>query len=388
MELPMENRYLLPKYFVRQSYSEYYELVLEKLARYHIVTDSGTSGIGTSFFYGNFFEHYKWKPKVTIITASFTIESRMQEDVVFRADGSVERSSRESHKVMDAARKAALERKDEVLYLYDGPPDFDPPFPFKMVCFASPNETWLRMVSKKQEPCALYMPLWDVEELVAAATRLQLEPEVAEEQIEERFAIFGGVARGCLTKDEKFVSKRIQDLMGDINGTDSLNVLERLTHRGRVGPTQYRMCHFQPKPSDPKSFDVQVASKFVSLRLLEKISSRLYENRGALLQYLEGIPKREALHGYLGARASAKDSVGPSRGSESVKIIPKIGDEKTEALGRIKTSDFRRDIPGPRQHLFGSGTLKQCASDLEKFEERQEQTKQMLVSMPQYVWLV
>ncbi|KAG7390751.1 hypothetical protein PHYPSEUDO_006870 [Phytophthora pseudosyringae] len=202
MELPMENRYLLPKYFVR---------------------------IGTSVFYGYFFEHYKWKPKVTIITASFTIESRMQEDVVFRADGSVERSSRESHKVMDAARKAALERKDKVLYLYDGPPSFEPDIPSKMICFASPNEAWLRKVSKKLEACTLYMPLWGVEELVDAANSLQLEPEVTREKIEERFAIFGGVARGCLPNNEKFLSKRIEDLEKDIDGTDSLNIVRPIS---------------------------------------------------------------------------------------------------------------------------------------------------------------
>ncbi|KAF1792135.1 hypothetical protein GQ600_23262 [Phytophthora cactorum] len=44
------------------------------------------------------------------------------------------------------------------------------------------------------------------------------------ETIERRFAIFGGVARGCITLNEAVVSRRIRELQREINDIDSLYV--------------------------------------------------------------------------------------------------------------------------------------------------------------------
>ncbi|KAL4087900.1 hypothetical protein PRIC1_012331 [Phytophthora ramorum] len=98
LELPMENDYNLPKYFVRPCYSVYYRLILELLRTLDIITVTWTQGIGKSIFYGYFFEHYKsTHPNTTIITASFTRDSYLVEIVVFRKDGTVEESFRESY---------------------------------------------------------------------------------------------------------------------------------------------------------------------------------------------------------------------------------------------------------------------------------------------------
>ncbi|KAF1780498.1 hypothetical protein GQ600_9820 [Phytophthora cactorum] len=103
---------------------------------------------------------------------------------------------------------AAVELKDEVLYLYDGPPAFPPKKPFKMVRFASPNEV-------------------------------------------------------CL---EGYASS---------------------------------MSHYVPMPDDPEQFDARVESKFVSLRVLERISSRNYQKRNEMPLYLHGIPTAAAFRGHV-----------------------------------------------------------------------------------------
>ncbi|OWY92591.1 hypothetical protein PHMEG_00038349, partial [Phytophthora megakarya] len=119
-ELPMENDYELSRYFVRSCYPEYYDLILNKLEEFQIVTVTGTTGIGMSVFYGYFFERCK--------------------------------SARPpSYNFIEEQRKAALQRKDKLLFLYDGPPQFEPKYPTKMVCFVSPNENWLKMMAKKEE---------------------------------------------------------------------------------------------------------------------------------------------------------------------------------------------------------------------------------------------
>ncbi|KAL3669146.1 hypothetical protein V7S43_005530 [Phytophthora oleae] len=76
-ELPMENDdYTLPDYYVRKCYSEYYDLILEMLKTYNIITVTGTPGIGKSIFYAYFYQrHKKSRPDTTIITASFTKDS-------------------------------------------------------------------------------------------------------------------------------------------------------------------------------------------------------------------------------------------------------------------------------------------------------------------------
>ncbi|KAL4145079.1 hypothetical protein PRNP1_012753 [Phytophthora ramorum] len=158
----------------------------------------------------------------------------MKKVVVFREDGTV-KESRESYTFIQAEHDAASERKAEVLYLYDGPPQFEPDLPSKMVCFASPNKNWFGTVSKKHEARTLYMPALDVQELVAAASYLQLgrlDPPVTCKMIEDRFGIFSGVARCCLAPDEVFVKTRTQELTAGITATDTIDVycLSTRTH--------------------------------------------------------------------------------------------------------------------------------------------------------------
>lgn len=167
-----------------------------------------------------------------------------------------------------------------------------------MVCFSSPNEHWLNMASKKPEATKLYMPLWDVEELVAAVTSLRPDLLVPRNVVESRFAIFGGVARCCLAVNEEFVKDRIAELENDINGIDVLPMLKRLASNIEGGPTYHRMCHYRPKPDNPKLYDVQLASEFVSLRVLEKIASRNFEYQDEVFFYLRRVSTGAALRGH------------------------------------------------------------------------------------------
>ncbi|KAL3669156.1 hypothetical protein V7S43_005540 [Phytophthora oleae] len=84
-ELLMENDYTLPDYYVRKCYSEYYNLILEMLETYDIVTVTGTPGIGKSIFYAYFYQHYKSRPETTIIAAALKFSKLGQ--VVILQDG-------------------------------------------------------------------------------------------------------------------------------------------------------------------------------------------------------------------------------------------------------------------------------------------------------------
>ncbi|KAG3212747.1 hypothetical protein PC129_g16295 [Phytophthora cactorum] len=75
--------------------------------------------------------------------------------------------------------------------------------------------------------------MWDVDELVAAANHIQLHSPLTRKTIEERFEVYGGVARECLAIHEKIVAARVWGLEMDITGMNSREVLERLTNDKR-----------------------------------------------------------------------------------------------------------------------------------------------------------
>ncbi|KAL3669197.1 hypothetical protein V7S43_005580 [Phytophthora oleae] len=142
------------------------------------------------------------------------------------------------------------------------------------------------------------MPLWTLEELLDAANHLGLGADVTQ-KIEERFAIFGGVARGCLSAKEQFVAEMTEDLTKAITGMDSFSELKRLVNNVEGGATRCRMCHYQPMADNRGSYDVQIASTFVSRLVLEKVTARDFEKRDSLIRLLKGIPKAAAFRGHL-----------------------------------------------------------------------------------------
>ena len=65
-----------------------------------------------------------------------------------------------------------------------------------MVCFTTPDPSWRRTLYKDPSHCELYLPVWTLKELTAAAADLglPLDPKT----IQARFRFFGGSARYCL----------------------------------------------------------------------------------------------------------------------------------------------------------------------------------------------
>jgi hypothetical protein len=71
--------------------------------------------------------------------------------------------------------------------------------------------------------CKLFMPTWDISELLAANEELELN--INTNEINNRFALFGGSARYCLSVEDEFVSAGkldIESALAKINGFDQL----------------------------------------------------------------------------------------------------------------------------------------------------------------------
>ncbi|KAG3130939.1 hypothetical protein PI126_g20274 [Phytophthora idaei] len=85
--LPTQNPFSHDVYYVRECFPRYYALIIDLLLHHNtdIATITGTTGIGTSAFYGYFFTRYSREhPHVTIVTAAFSDEDQLQGSTVFQ----------------------------------------------------------------------------------------------------------------------------------------------------------------------------------------------------------------------------------------------------------------------------------------------------------------
>ncbi|KAG2793336.1 hypothetical protein PC116_g27805 [Phytophthora cactorum] len=180
------------------------------------ITITGTPGIGKSFFFGYFHVRCNFEnPLVAIITASFKSkgEMSMMQSVVVRKNSEVVIETKVPSEMEDLIEEAEDKAKGQVIHLYDGPPDYLPEGA-RMVCFTSPNKEWFNQNEKDQYHSTLFMPLWSLHELQTTVTELGLEMDprfdlhvrteseeetLFEKLVEQRFYVFGGVARECLS---------------------------------------------------------------------------------------------------------------------------------------------------------------------------------------------
>ncbi|EGZ09124.1 hypothetical protein PHYSODRAFT_339506 [Phytophthora sojae] len=257
-QLPLDQ----DTYAVRPCYVEYYDLITAQL-RYgtRTITVSGTSGTGNTMLYGYVFSRFsRENPDAIIITASYTDESRLIRVTVFEGERVIEAEYLGGRRLMKKARALAIERKTKLVYMFDGPPKSPPPPPAQMICFTNPNNEWLDKVEHAAQSFVCYTPLWELDELVATAAHVPWrrpgKPDVFLDRatVEERFATFGGVARECLAGCEKFVTRRKNELVHDIDVTFDQQTSE-------CGIT----CQIPVRPGGDRSFPREVLAGLSAL---------------------------------------------------------------------------------------------------------------------------
>ncbi|OWY93565.1 hypothetical protein PHMEG_00036991, partial [Phytophthora megakarya] len=290
IELPMETPHKNPTFYVRDCYAQYYDKVLGLLdtpiegSRTGSVTITGTSGIGKSVFFAYFFNRYQVDNKeATIITASFDNVSELEEVVVWKGGKTVasidydpaamrklilETQMREERQVKREEWVGMKMPRNKLIFLYDGPPN-NCPEDTQMVCFSSPNATWLNKIKKNEDAETVFMPPWTLAELKVAATELKLtllnemtvaqkrklgfEPDAEPtfvELIERRFEIFGGVARECLSVVPSFVCRRQDNIDCTINTLWNIAMLKSALEQGETSADYDCIFLYKPDPED------------------------------------------------------------------------------------------------------------------------------------------
>jgi hypothetical protein len=93
-----------------------------------------------------------------------------------------------------------------------------------MVCFTSPNYFWLDGMIKAENHVPLYLPVWTLTELYEENEFLKLGLD--NEIIEQRFLLFGGSARYCLTLDGGFYITGAEEIRRKAKSIHSFSAIE------------------------------------------------------------------------------------------------------------------------------------------------------------------
>jgi hypothetical protein len=300
---PQSFRYTRDTFYIRSCYHAYYDKIMDRLFgksfHYNFISVTGTPGIGKSMFYLYFLKRYLLEnPGKSVVTASFNKDRKLKACRLFRPNGSVDTFVDTFGNPYIPIEAAVSWPKDIDcdLYLYDGPPT-DSPIDVKMVAFTSPNFSWLDSMRKDPHHCKLFMPTWDISELLAANEELELNIDINE--INNRFAYFGGSARYCLSVYDEFVSAGkvdIESALKKINGFDQLR--DCFFGNADLNTVVHRLMHYCPE-NNPIFATLSPASKLIDHMLAERLKQKLNDNRKVLMMWLDGSDKGSSFAGFL-----------------------------------------------------------------------------------------
>ena len=289
-QLPMSYEFLESKFYVRNCYEEYYQHIMNLLRnpRMKYISLTGTPGIGKSIFYVYFFQRYRREnPNVTIVTASFGKDRELLKCLLF-----------EPGMVEGGKQKEIPDIKDSI-HLYDGPPKIQPS-DNKMVCFTSPNYSWLDGMVKAPNHIPFYLPVWTLQELWEANELLELGLDYR--TIEERFLFFGGSARYCLTLDTKFYNRGVEEIIRKANSIQSFReIKECLEKKADKADVSHQIFHYVPLFFEdvPCFFDLVFCSISIAKIVDESILDKSESKRNELVHWLKASKKCSTLLGWL-----------------------------------------------------------------------------------------
>ena len=286
LSLPVDQE----KFFIRECYPVYYDLLMECLRSdvLDFISVTGTPGIGKSVFYIYVFDRFRREhPGETIITASFDKDNMLIECVVYKPDEPPE--IQETVPMMDG------------LYLFDGPPT-QSPLRRKMICFTSPNQKWFNKNRSNRRHSAIHMPVWTLHELVDANQICGLG--IGADAITGRFHFFGGCPRYglCNSSNEVIIGEKM--LAGKLASIDSYEKMG-ICLRDTTPDDQitHQVFHSVPVISDTVPFVQHRTRNVCSKRARELIYHAIKDKsdvaRAELVRSIRLVPELASLRGTM-----------------------------------------------------------------------------------------
>jgi hypothetical protein len=286
--LPMAFKYRWETFYLRDCYTEYFDLIMTLLdgVQFRRITITGSPGIGKSVFYLFFVPQYRELRKEIVVTASFTDSRVLSICRVYYPD-------RANHCV----EMKEVPNIPDALYIFDGTPVMKPPDDQRMICFTSPHRGWSKYIRKDDSHIKLHMPVWTESELYEANDVLELG--ISYTEIERRLNLFGGIPRACLGTNTAAVESMERALLHRVAALAPMEV-EGFIHRKT---DDYNECHriflYHPLDSNRSRYAISVCSSAIEERMLETIKSKEKEYGDRWIRILSGIKISAAFRGNL-----------------------------------------------------------------------------------------
>ena len=280
--------FVSPTFYIRRCYPSYYDMILECLQNYDVVTLTGSPGIGKSVFYNYMFNRYREEhPNQYIVVASFGERRNLLLCRIFTPGSSTGVVSK------------SLPIIDKSLHLYDGSPECVPQGEDnQMVCFSSPNFSWLGEMRKEANHMRLFMPPWELDELLVARSELALP--LADEVIEARFSLFGGSARHCLQLKEIVYKLEEAELIRKASSIQSLDFVQRiLSDRTNMAEISQSVFHFIPHSTLPCFYTYTFCSVEVRQIVEQSIRHHDSERQREVCRWLKVNSEGTSLLGWM-----------------------------------------------------------------------------------------
>jgi hypothetical protein len=288
--IPMQYPYQKTKFYVRDCYSEYYDIIHKDLFGKDdmiSVLITGTPGIGKSIFYMYVYMRMKKERKDTVfVLASFSKEKQLISCVIL-APG------KEPDILDNTIQRVPF--IENAIYLYDGTPNIVEQGLVKTVIFASPNHAFIKEHSKNPTMSKYYMPLWTEREIFEAAELLELGLDY--DLIQKLFFRFGGSVQYILTTDIDFREEGLdhQDrAIGSIKSWADLKKYNPNFLDVKVDDKDiiHRVFYFVPDMGKTYMYEMRLGSIYIASAVEANLKNADEQERLKLYRWLQLIYER------------------------------------------------------------------------------------------------
>ena len=138
----------------------------------------------------------------------------------------------------------------------------------KKLILSSPNSDALRRLSEDSSYKKLFMPLWDLKELLAAQDKCF--PNLTPKYVEEQFEIYGGVPRLVLELSASDADAKLQQQVRELKMETLFDIMSKKTYTD-LPSSKFTsvLIHVVPDPSFLE-FKCAFASEIISRMLVDR----------------------------------------------------------------------------------------------------------------------
>ncbi|OAJ39250.1 hypothetical protein BDEG_23112 [Batrachochytrium dendrobatidis JEL423] len=270
----------IQKLYVRECYHDVFGLLLDQIDRgMESFAISGTSGIGKSLF----FVYILHRLMDDFTTKTLSLKPNR---IVYQVGSSYKCFDLQQQLVTELGVDAEeLVWKQDTFYVIDGRTS-EPLISSCIVLFmSSPRSEWYKEFVKQKMAKEWDFPVWTLNELQAC--RRHCYPDVPIETTNERYRMYGGVARSVFD----IVSNPMEEALADV---DAVKGVRNIGFTIKLSANTHTLLHTIVSDDGQYEFlHVDIASRYIGEQLWKRHSAQMITN---IQQMFDGIPTKISRH--------------------------------------------------------------------------------------------